>query len=284
MKLLKCILGANDCFKAGQYIKPKGVMVHSTGANNPNLKRYVQPLVGYADYSKLMTQLGKNANGNDWNRSETNACVHAFIGKLADGSVAAVQTLPWDMRGWHAGTGTSGGSANNTHISFEICEDGLADKSYFDKVYREAVELTAMLCKEYDLDPLADGVVIDHSEGYKRGIASGHADVMHWFPRHGKTMDDFRADVAAAMKNTEEEETEVRYNKLTDIPDKWNFRNIINMLMTAGIIAGDGSDPDGNGDVIDLSYDMVRLIIFDYRAGVYDDAIRAAGLDPDVYR
>lgn len=82
----------------------------------------------------------------------------------------------------------------------------------------------------------------------------------------------------------EEEETEVRYQKLVDIPDKWNFRKIIDMLMTAGIIAGDGSDPDGNGDVIDLSHDMVRLIIFDYRAGVYDDAIRAAGLDPDVYK
>lgn len=82
----------------------------------------------------------------------------------------------------------------------------------------------------------------------------------------------------------DEEETEVRYERLTDIPDKWHFRDIIDMLMTAGIIAGDGSDPDGNGDVIDLSHDMVRLIIFDYRAGVYDDAIRAAGLEPDVYR
>ena len=97
-------------------------------------------------------------------------------------------------------------------------------------------------------------------------------------------MDDFRADVATAMETTEEEECEVRYKKLTDIPDQWNFRNIIDMLMTAGIIAGDGSDPDGNGDVIDLSHDMVRLIIFDYRAGVYDDAIRAAGLDPDAYK
>ena len=42
-------------------------------------------------------------------------------------------------------------------------------------------------------------MVICHSEGYKRGIASNHADVMHWFPKHGKSMDTFRSDVKAAM-------------------------------------------------------------------------------------
>ena len=88
----------------------------------------------------------------DWNRSGTNACVHAFIGKLADGSVASVQTLPWNMRGWHAGNGTTRPSANNTHISFEICEDDLTDRDYFNQVYQEAVELTAYLCGLYGLD------------------------------------------------------------------------------------------------------------------------------------
>ena len=42
-------------------------------------------------------------------------------------------------------------------------------------------------------------MVICHSEGHKRGIASNHADVMHWFPKHGKSMDTFRKDVNAAM-------------------------------------------------------------------------------------
>ena len=41
MNLLTCMLTANDCYKTNQWIKPKGVMVHSTGANNPTLKRYV---------------------------------------------------------------------------------------------------------------------------------------------------------------------------------------------------------------------------------------------------
>ena len=102
------------------------------------------------------------------------------------------------------------------YIGFEICEDGLSDGNYFAKVYREAVELTAYLCKMYGFNPLADGKVICHSEGHTRGIASNHADVMHWFPKHGKNMDTFRADVAAEMKKTttEQEDEEVDINTL----------------------------------------------------------------------
>lgn len=215
MNLHRCILGANSCFIAGRFITPKGVMWHSTGADNPMLRRYVQPLAGYADYAKLIELLGKNPNGNDWNRAGLNVCVHAFIGKLDDGTVATMQTLPWNMFGWHAGTGTSGKSANSTHISFEICEDALTDADYFNAVYKEGVELTAMLCKEYGLDPLADGVVIDHSEGYKRGIASGHADISHWLKKYGKTMDDVRQDVKKEMEKEDEDDMDVaRFKEL----------------------------------------------------------------------
>ena len=199
MRLIKCMLTANDCYKAGRTITPKGVMVHSTGANNPLVARYVQPVEGQSNEAQLKAEIGGNRNANDWNHPGLDVCTHAFVGKLADGGVGTVQTLPWNHRGWHAGTGTSGGSANNTHIAFEICEDDLTDEGYFRKVYQEAVELTAMLCKTYNLNPLADGVVICHSEGYQRGVASNHADVMHWFPKFGKSMDTFRADVSKAM-------------------------------------------------------------------------------------
>ena len=199
MKLIKCLLTQNDCYKAWRIINPKGVMVHSTGANNPLVARYVQPVEGQSNETQLKAEIGVNRNANDWNNPGLDVCTHAFVGKLADGGVGTVQTLPWNHRGWHAGTGTSGGSANNTHIAFEICEDDLTDEGYFRKVYQEAVELAAMLCKTYNLNPLADGVVICHSEGYQRGIASNHGDVMHWFPKFDKSMDTFRTDVSKAM-------------------------------------------------------------------------------------
>ncbi len=184
MNLNKLFLTQNNCYKAGRKITVKGIMVHSTGANNPWLKRYLP------DDGKI----GKNQYGNHWNTAKPGGievCVHGFIGKLADGTVATYQTLPWDHRGWHAG-----GSANNTHIGFEICEDNLSDANYFKAVYKEAVELCAYLCKTYGL---TEKNIICHSEGAKKGIASNHGDVMHWFPKHGKSMDTFRADVKALL-------------------------------------------------------------------------------------
>ena len=130
MKRGRQILTENDSHKAGRTIVPRGVMVHSTGANNPELRRYVQPDDG---------RLGANRHGNHWNRPGVQKCVHAFIGKTADGTVAVYQTLPWTCRGWHCG-----GKANNTHISFEICEDRLEDGEYFKQVYQAAVGLTAI--------------------------------------------------------------------------------------------------------------------------------------------
>ena len=69
--------------------------------------------------------------------------------------------------------------------------------------YYSATELCTYLCKEYKLDPMADGVIIGHYEGHKRIIASNHADPGHWFPKHGKSMDTFRAEVKRLLTVTE---------------------------------------------------------------------------------
>ena len=204
MNLHTLIFTENACYKANRKITVKGIMVHSTGANNPWLKRYVGPDDGL---------LGKNRYNNHWNTYHPGGrevCVHGFIGKLDDGTIATYQTLPWDHRGWHAG-----GSANNTHIGFEICEDGLSDPTYFRAVYNEALELCAYLCKQFGL---TEANIICHSEGYKKGIASNHGDVMHWFPRHGKSMDTFRADVKALL-STEDKKTEVSDEYPTKLTD-----------------------------------------------------------------
>lgn len=212
MNLNKLFLTNNDCYKAGRKITVKGIMVHSTGANNPWLKRYLP------DDGKI----GKNQYGNHWNTARPGGiqvCVHGFIGKLADGSVATYQTLPWNHRGWHAG-----GSANNTHIGFEICEDGLNDATYFNAVYKEAVELCAYLCKEYGL---TEKDIICHSEGCKKGIASNHGDVMHWFPKHGKSMDTFRADVKKLMSGSATKAPIAELTTVNDIVWELAHRGII---------------------------------------------------------
>ena len=248
MNLKKNIFQNSDCYKTGRCITPCGIMVHSTGANNPWLKRYVAPNDGL---------IGENTGNNHWNRSGVSACVHAFIGRLADGSIATYQVLPWNHRGWHAASGKNG-SANNTHISFEICEDGLADRAYFNSVYKEAVELCAYLCKKYGL---TEKDIICHSEGYKLGIASNHADVMHWFPKHGKSMDTLRADVKALLVEPESVQTG-QYNTLSEVPD-W-AQPTIGKLMEKGLLKG-----DQNGRLL-LDDTMLRILVINDRAGIYD--------------
>ena len=205
-KPLVCMQTNSTCYKGTRTMTVLGVLWHSTGANNPWLKRYVQPSSNDANYSKLMELLGKNQYGNDWNHIERQAGLNCWIGKLADGTVTTVQTMPWNYRPWGCGSGSKG-SCNSGWIQFEICEDALTDKAYFDKVYKEGVEITAYLCKMYNLNPkgtvTVNGVkvpvILDHQTSYQLGMGGNHGDVQHWFKKYGKTLDDVRNDVAKLL-------------------------------------------------------------------------------------
>lgn len=191
MKLVESLLTKNPCYTAGRKITVKGLMLHSVGCPQPVASVFL----------------------NSWNSpSYSNACVHGFI----DGNSGTVyQTLPWNHRGWHCGSGAKG-SGNNTHIGVELCEpacirytsgsnftcsDLAAAKAVAKRTYEAAVELFAYLCKKYGLNPLSDGVVISHREGHSRGIASNHGDLEHLWNGLGMgyTMNGFRQAVKAAM-------------------------------------------------------------------------------------
>ena len=190
MEITQLFLTNNRCYKQWKKIVPSGIVVHSTGANNPNLKRYVGPDDG---------KLGKNTNNNHWNNSELDKCVHAFIGKLADGTLAVYQTLPWDHRCWGCAYGENG-SYNSSHIQFEICEDGLKNAAYYQAAFSMAAELCAYLCKMYDI-PVKN--IVGHYEAYEKGYASNHSDPKKWMRNHGDSMDKFRqrvSDLIGAVK------------------------------------------------------------------------------------
>lgn len=191
-------------------------------------------------------------NFNQYQPGGQSVCVHAFV--QADGTV--YQTLPWDMRGWHCG-----GAANNTHIGIEMTEPS-AGMSYAESAeqitgtYRTAVELFAALCETYGLEPMADGVIIGHAEGHRRGVSSNHADPEYLWNVYGMgyTMDGFRRDVAEAMNENEykEDDDMIRYDTIDDVPG-W-ARGTIKEMMDAGLIAGMG------GGRLDLSDDMLRIL------------------------
>lgn len=253
----------NECYLIGRRMTPTHLILHSTGANNPYLKRYVQPDDGI---------LGTNAYGNHWNQYRPEGkqvCVHGFIGKDKNGIVRVYQTLPFNYRCWGCGSGKYS-SGNAYAIQFEICEDSLTDINYFKQVYKVASELYAYLCTEYNIDP---SNIMDHHEGYLKGIASNHGDVQHWFSRFGMTMDDFRDDVRKLITQPieeEEEDTVKRYEKLLDIP-AGEFHDTFKALVDAKVIKGYSGS--GEDTILDVSDDMVRQTIWNFRAGIYDKAI-----------
>mgnify|MGYP000934298563 CR=1 FL=1 len=206
-KPLQCMMTQSTCYKGTRKMNVVGVLWHSTGANNPTLKRYVQPDDNAADRAALIEKLGKNAYGNDWNHIYREAGLNCWVGKLADGTVTTVQTMPWDYRPWGCGSGING-SCNTGWIQFEICEDGLTDSTYFNTAYKEACEITAYLCKLYNIDPNGSVTVngkkiptiLCHQDSYKLGMGGNHSDVYNWFPKHGKSMETARADVAVLLK------------------------------------------------------------------------------------
>lgn len=198
----------NDCYKGAYKQNSCAIQVHSTGANNPWLHRYVQPDDG---------RIGKNKYGNDSNRSGTTVCASAYIGKQTDGTVAVYQTLPWNYRCWLSGSAMNGNANKLGYVGFEICEDAKTDKDYFQKAVMEvSVNLTAYLCQMFGTNPYAvikqyaQGnalAVMDHQELHSLKLASNHADIRHWLKLYGLTMNDYRAAVQKAM----DEGVEVTY-------------------------------------------------------------------------
>ena len=212
MKLVESILTKNPCYTAGRTITVKGLMLHSVGCSQPSALAFI-----------------KNWNSPSFDR----ACVHGFI----DGNDGTVyQTLPWNHRGWHSGSSING-SANNTHIGVEMCEPACINyvggatfkcsgivtaKAVAERTYEAAVELFAMLCKKYSLDPLADGVIISHKEGHSRGIASNHGDPEHLWSQLGMgyTMDTFRKAVKSAMGDSENKMDETQASVFAGLSEK----------------------------------------------------------------
>ena len=181
MKIIQSFLTQNGCFKAAIPLKPQGIMVHSTACPGAMAKNFL----------------------SSWNVPKPNGvkvCVHGFL----DDS-GFYQTLPWEMKGWHAG-----GSANGSLIGFEICEPkNYANKNYFNKVKNSAIELCVFLCRKFNLS--ADSITT-HCEGYQKygsSYASNHSDIHHWWKvYHNYTISDFRNDVKKELDRLKEIEVE----------------------------------------------------------------------------
>lgn len=196
INIVTSYLTKNPCYNSKRMIKVQGLTLHSIGCPQPNAQVFI-----------------KNWNSSSYNR----ACVHGFID-----NTGCYITLPcmeetqtskpgYGHRGWHIGKGSKG-SANNTHLGFEMtepsyikytggatftCSDIPKAQAFVKKNTENAVELFAKLCIYHNLDPLGKNVIISHKEGYSLGIGSNHSDPEHLWNQLNMnyTMDNFRQDV-----------------------------------------------------------------------------------------
>lgn len=184
----------NDCYKKATPIKPVGIIWHSTAANNPYLKRYVD----------APDKVGVNPYGNHWNRPASqmgSVCVHAFIGLDIENKIRVAQILPYDIACWGNGS-TNNGNCNynpTARIQFEMCEDNRQSAEFLKNMCDIATQYCAELCIKYGWDPLGTingvPVIMDHAESYKYKCGSNHSDVSHWLKPHGMNMDMIRQEI-----------------------------------------------------------------------------------------
>jgi N-acetylmuramoyl-L-alanine amidase len=197
---------------------PRGIIVHSTAAPNARLNRYVGPsndALNNTNREARTAILGANRGDNCWNRATNTGdwtrrgvhrplAVHAWIGTTRVGTIATYQTLPWNIRGRHAGD-----PANATHIGFEICEfdrgaGNETSRAYLNAAYKEAVQLCAFLCRRFRFDPMNERQLIDHWGGsFLVPALTNHSQDVDgpagYFNIFDRNMGQFRTDVQSAM-------------------------------------------------------------------------------------
>lgn len=174
----------NLCYQTGRKMpsgSPAGIIIHSTGANNPNLRRYVN----------APDICGENPYKNYFDRADCDVCPHAVVGLDRSGEVRAAKLLPWNVCCWGCGSGAKGSyNYSPAYIQIEICEDGLTDRKYFEAAFGLAAQLCRRLMKNYPTIKVEN--IISHHEAHLRGYASNHADCDHWLAKFGRDMDWFR--------------------------------------------------------------------------------------------
>ena len=193
----------------------------------------------------------------------------------SDGRIALY--VDEDNRSWC----TSSSSNDNRAVTIEVANCATGEPwPITEEAYKSLIDLLVDICQRNDIPELrwkADKSLIGQTD--KQNMT-----VHRWFANKscpGNWLYEHHGQIAKEVNERLEEENMVRYERLRDIQNK-EFHDIIEKLMDANILGGDGSDPTGNDDIIDLSHDMVRTIVLEYRGGAFDRKLKAMGMEPAV--
>lgn len=234
----------NGAYRSGRKINPQGSINHSVGCAQPSVEVFYKSM----------------------NKSSAGWGVNAILGDFHKGDGRILVTMPLNARPWGCGSGKKG-SWNNTKVQWEVCEpaghtysggtmigyDIAKNQVYFDRMWKMLVAWNVYVVDKFGY-PISG--ISDHIESYYAGYGSGHADMGHWLPKHGKSMNALRAEVEAIINgaDTEDDDMDVaRFSELfremrKDLQDndsgqyseaarKW--------AVESGLIAGNGTTING---------------------------------------
>lgn len=234
----------NGAYRSGRKINPQGSVNHSVGCAQPSVEVFYKSM----------------------NKSSAGWGVNAILGDFHKGDGRILVTMPLNARPWGCGSGKKG-SWNNTKVQWEVCEpaghtysggtmigyDIAKNQVYFDRMWKMLVAWNVYVVDKFGY-PISG--ISDHIESYYAGYGSGHADMGHWLPKHGKSMNALRAEVEAIINgaDTEDDDMDVaRFSELfremrKDLQDndsgqyseaarKW--------AVESGLIAGNGTTING---------------------------------------
>ena len=170
------------------------------------------------------------------------ASAHWFVDETQ-----AVASVPEQFSAWHCG-----GAAyvhpecrNSNSIGVELCSDYSAERGYYftDKTIDNAVELVRELMERYEI-PIEN--VVRHYD------VTGKLCPAPFVGANKGEWERFKEAIKMYQQ---------RYKTAADVPE-W-ARETVDILMDKGILQGDGTG-------IDLSHDMVRVLVMLDRAQMFD--------------
>ena len=181
---------SNGAYISGRTITPNGCVNHSLGVAQPSV----------------------DAIFNNMNQAGAGWGVNAILGDFHKGEGKIILALKMNSRPWGCGSGSKG-SYNNTRIQWEVCEPAghtysggtmigynvKKNQAYFDRMWKMLVAWNVYCIKKLGYSA---SDICDHSESYKAGYGTNHADMMHWLPKHGKSMDALRSEVKSIINGT----------------------------------------------------------------------------------
>ena len=176
---------------------------------------------------------------------------------------------------------TSNRSNDNRAVTIEVANTVAKDPwPVSDAAYKSLIDLLVDICQRNGIPRL----LWKGDKNLVGQVDRQNMTVHRWFANKscpGNWLYEHHGQIAKEVNERLEEENMVRYERLRDIKNK-EFHDIIEKLMDANILGGDGSDPTGNEDIIDLSHDMVRNLVLEYRGGAFDRKLKAVGMEPAV--